>query len=84
MPSNWPGREVAAGSLLYTKLTSCKLPFGKRILKHVWPFVYYGEFLSPGYAECGISVPTGSSVMACSCSAAEKWPRVIQTSHSTA
>lgn len=34
MPSNWPGREVAAGSLLYTKLTSCKLPFGKRILSN--------------------------------------------------
>lgn len=79
MPSNWPGREVAAGSLLYTKLTSCKLP-----VKHVKPFLYYGEFLSPGYAECGICVPTGSSPMACSCSAAEKWPRVIQTSHSTA
>lgn len=83
MPSNWPGREVAAGSLLYTKLTSCKF-WETYPVKHVWPFVYYGEFLSPGYAECGISVSTGSSVMACSCSAAEKWPRVIQTSHSTA
>lgn len=77
MHSNWPGRRVAAGSPLCTRLTSCKLLWGKSHLPAQslasWILCNACEMLQWKYWVAFLLSSTGSSGMDCSCSAVEKW-----------
>lgn len=87
MLSDWPGRKVAKGSPPCTRLTSCELLWGKGIVPELsghLNLAWYWEFLGAGNVEFCLSAPTGSLVMACSCSVAGRWRLITQTSHLTA